>query len=125
MGPAYVIDGDTIIVRNINVRLFGIDAPEMEDPFGRNAKWAMQQLCYKQEISVHVTDTDGYGRTVANCYLPDGRDLSAEMVKQGHAIDWPKFSCGIYSHLEVPGIRKKLWRCDALQKGQLASRIPD
>lgn len=124
-GPAYVIDGDTIVVQKINIRLFGIDAPEIEDPYGRNAKFAMMKLCKGQTITVHIIDWDGFGRTVANCYLPDGRDLSAEMVKQGQAIDWPKFSGGIYTQYEVPGIRKKLWRCDALQKGRLASRILD
>lgn len=119
LGPAYVVDGDTIIVQKISIRLFGIDAPEMDHPYGRNAKSAMIGLCRGQTITVHVTDVDDYGRTVANCYLPDGRDLSAEMVKIGHAIDWPKFSGGLYRQYEEDGIRKRLWRCDARQKGRM------
>ena len=119
IGPSYVVDGDTIIVNKMSIRLFGIDAPEIEHPYGINAKWDMFDLCKGQEITVHVTDSDDYGRIVANCYLPDGRDLSAEKVKIGHAIDWPKYSGGIYKHLEVDGIRKKLWRCDARQKGRM------
>ena len=121
IGPAYVVDGDTIVVNKVNIRLFGIDAPEMEHPYGINAKWAMMDLCNGKQITVHVTDSDDYGRTVANCYLPDGRDLSAEMVKIGHAVDWPKFSGGIYTHLEVDGIRNRLWRCDARQKGRMSA----
>lgn len=113
------MDGDTIIVQKISIRLFGIDAPEMDHPYGRNAKSAMIGLCRGQTITVHVTDVDDYGRTVANCYLPDGRDLSAEMVKIGHAIDWPKFSGGLYRQYEEDGIRRRLWRCDARQKGRM------
>lgn len=118
-GPAYVIDGDTITVQKTQVRLFGIDAPELHHPFGKKAKWAMIRLCKGHRIRAEITEEDEYGRTVAKCSLPDGRDLSAEMVKQGLAIDWPKFSGGKYSHMEVEGIRKKLWLADARQKGRM------
>jgi endonuclease YncB( thermonuclease family) len=33
-----------------------------------------------------------YDRMVAECFLPDGRDLAAELVRVGLALDWPKFS---------------------------------
>lgn len=118
-GPAYVTDGDTITIQKTQIRLYGIDAPEMNHPYGKRAKWAMVHLCKGQCIRAEVTDVDAHGRTVAKCFLPDGRDLSAELVKQGLAIDWPKYSGGQYSHLEVAGIRKKLWLADARQKGQM------
>ena len=118
-GPAYVTDGDTITIKRTQIRLFGIDAPELEHPYGKRAKWAMVRLCKGHRIRAEITDEDDYGRVVAKCFLPDGRDLSAELVKQGLAIDWPKFSNGNYSHLEVPGIRKKLWLADARQKGRM------
>ena len=118
-GTAYVTDGDTIVINKTQIRLFGIDAPELNHPYGQKAKWAMVRLCKGHKIRAEVTDTDHYGRTVARCYLPDGRDLSAELVKQGLAIDWPKFSGGIYTKLELPGIRKKLWLADARQKGRM------
>lgn len=118
-GPAYVVDGDTIVIRKTQVRLFGVDAPEMNHPYGKKAKWALVALCKGQTITAEVTAKDDHGRTVAKCYLPDGRDLSAEMVKQGLAIDWPKFSDGKYRSLEVEGVRKKLWLADARQKGRM------
>lgn len=118
-GPAYVTDGDTITIQKTQVRLYGIDAPELHHPYGKKAKWAMVRLCNGHHIRAEITDEDEYGRTVAKCYLPDGRDLSGELVKQGLAIDWPKFSGGKYSHLEVAGIRKKLWLADARQKGRI------
>lgn len=118
-GPAYVVDGDTLIINKVQIRLFGIDAPEIDHPFGRKAKWALVSICKGQAIRAEVTDMDDHGRTVAKCYLGDGRDLSEEMVKAGLAIDWPKFSGGIYRHFEVEGARKKMWLADARQRGRM------
>ena len=56
--------------------------------------------------------------------LPDGRDLSAEMVKLGMAVDWPKFSGGKYRQYELPESRRLLWRCDARQKGRMPPPTP-
>ena len=116
-GSAYVIDGDSLVIQKTQVRLFGVDAPEMNHPYGKKAKWALVSLCKGQTVRAEITDQDAHGRTVARCFLPDGRDLSAEMVKRGLAIDWPKFSGGKYRSLEVQGVRKKLWLADARQKG--------
>ncbi len=118
-GPAYIVDGDTIRIKKVQIRLFGIDAPEMNHPHGSNAKWALVKLCKGHIVSAEILEKDAHGRTVAKCTLPDGRDLSAEMVKAGMAIDWPKFSGGIYTALEVPDVRKKLWLADARQKGRM------
>ncbi|MGR3607313.1 MAG: thermonuclease family protein, partial [Sulfitobacter sp.] len=79
------------------------------DPYGQKAKWALHKFCKGQTIRAEVTDIDRHGRTVAKCYLPDGRDLSAEMVKLGMAIAWPKYSDKKYAHLETPDARKKLF----------------
>lgn len=118
-GPAYVVDGDTIVIQKTQIRLFGVDAPELDHPHGKNAKWALVNLCKGKTIRAEVIEQDAYGRTVAKCHLQDGRDLSAEMVKLGLAIDWPKFSGRKYSSMEVPGVRKKLWLADARQKGRM------
>lgn len=118
-GSAYVVDGDTVVIQKTQIRLFGIDAPEMDHPHGKNAKWALVNLCKGKTVRAEITEQDVHGRAVAKCYLQDGRDLSAEMVKLGLAIDWPKFSGGKYSSMEVPGVRKKLWLADARQKGRV------
>lgn len=79
------------------------------------ADWALQgSVGARRDL-----EKDSYERTVAKCTRPDGRDLSAEMVKLGMAIDWPKFSGGIYRALETPDARKKLWLADARQKGRM------
>ncbi|MFN5997445.1 MAG: thermonuclease family protein [Paracoccaceae bacterium] len=124
-GRAWVIDGDTIDINGTRIRIAGIDAPEMDQPYGKNAKWTLVNLCKGQEVRAVFEGDLSHERTVASCYLPDGRDLAAEMVKAGMAIDWPKFSQGKYKGLEPPGIRKKLWRCDARQKGRMPPGLPD
>ncbi len=118
-GPAYVVDGDTVVVRKTQIRLFGIDAPEMDHPYGKQAKWALVSLCRGQSVTVEFVAQDSYGRTVGRCYLQDGRDLSAEMVKLGMAIDWPKYSGGRYRCFETVDARKKLWLAAARQKGHM------
>ncbi|KQB98539.1 nuclease [Loktanella sp. 1ANDIMAR09] len=96
-----------------------MDAPEFNHPYGKQAKWALVELCKGNRIRAEIFEEDVHGRTVARCYLPDGRDLSAEMVRVGLAIDWAKFSGGIYRDLEVPNARKKMWLADARQKGRM------
>lgn len=118
-GAVYVTDGDTITINKTQVRLFGIDAPELNHPYGKKAKWALVKLCKGHKVRAEITEKDDYGRTVARCTLPDGRDLSAEMVKMGLAIDWTKYSGGMYRKMETPAARKKLWLAAARQKGHM------
>lgn len=119
-GPAYVVDGDGLLLKKTEIRLFGVDAPEMNHPYGKNAKKALIKLCKGQTIRAEIVGKDTYDRSVARCYLSDGRDLSAELVKLGLALDWPKFSGGIYAELEPPDVRKKLWLAAARQKGHMS-----
>lgn len=119
-GKAYVVDGDTIKVKGRQIRLFGIDAPEIDHPYGRIAKSALRNLCAGKVVRAEVVAEDDHGRTVARCRLEDRRDLSAEMVKQGLAIDWKKYSGGEYRSMEQPGVRKrKLFLADQRQRGNL------
>ncbi|MEM5471286.1 thermonuclease family protein [Hoeflea sp. AS60] len=118
-GKCYVIDGDTIVIRETRIRLAGIDAPELDQPWGKSAKFAMIGLCRGKVITAEVLEGESYDRVVAKCFLPDGTDLSAALVKQGLALDWAKFSGGAYRHLEPEGIRKKLWRVTAKHQGRM------
>jgi endonuclease YncB( thermonuclease family) len=117
-GRCYVIDGDTIVIAKTRIRLAGIDAPELDHPWGQKSKWAMISMCKGQIITAELSDDLSHDRVVGTCYLPDGRDLAAELVKQGLAIDWPKYSGGKYRTLEQPGVRKRLWRAHQRQLGR-------
>jgi endonuclease YncB( thermonuclease family) len=118
-GTCSVVDGDTIRIGNVSLRLAGIDAPELDHPWGQKAKWELVKLCKGHVITAQIEPLMSYDRLVATCYLPDGRDLSAEMVSLGLALDWPKFSLGKYAHLEPAGARKKHWKAAARQRGHM------
>lgn len=118
-GRCWVVDGDTIVIDKVHIRLAGIDAPELDHPWGKQSKWAMVQLCKGQIVTARIRPELSYDRVVAECFLPDGRDLAAELVRAGMALDWPKFSGGKYRQLETVDARRKLWRADARQRGKL------
>lgn len=110
-GRCHVIDGDTISIGKQKIRLAGIDAPELHNPYGKQAKWALVELCKGQNVTAKLTGETSYDRVVAKCFLDDGRDLAAEMVKLELALDIPHFPDADYKHLETPNARRKLrWR---------------
>lgn len=117
VGSCYVIDGDSIMIGNAAIRLAGVDAPELADPWGKKAKWELLALTKGQVIRAELDGSVSYDRTVARCYLPDGRDLAMEMVRMGLALDWNRFSTGEYRAFEPEGARKKLWRVAAKHRG--------
>lgn len=86
----HVVDGDTLVITRadgseVNVRLFGVDAPEVKQAFGPSAKGYAAFLAEDRQVEVVPQDLDRYGRLVAEVILPDGRTLSREMVSAGLA----------------------------------------
>ena len=118
-GRAWVVDGDTIIIDKVSIRIAGIDAPEMDQPYGIKSKYAMMAICKGRTITAEVMPETSYDRVVAKCLLPDGTDIAALLVAQGLALDWAKFSGGVYRPLEPEGVRRKLWRVEAKHRGQM------
>jgi endonuclease YncB( thermonuclease family) len=84
-----VADGDTITVledkTQIKVRLHGVDAPEKAQDFGTVSRTFTSDLCFGEEVTVEVTDTDRYGRKVGIVRLSDGRVLNHALVEAGLA----------------------------------------
>jgi endonuclease YncB( thermonuclease family) len=83
-----VRDGDSINVTNadgveVNIRLYGIDAPEAKQAFGPQAKKRLGQLVSRKSVDIENVDTDRYGRTVALVRLKDGTLVNGEMVRSG------------------------------------------
>ncbi|TNH33899.1 thermonuclease family protein [Campylobacter helveticus] len=96
-----VIDGDTIelLVKQedikqspkIKVRLFGIDAPEKKQAFGKEAKEYLSSLILDKEIILIINDKDKYQRTIGTILLND-KDINKEMVKNGYAWAYESYS---------------------------------
>jgi micrococcal nuclease len=92
-----VIDGDTLACRGgQHVRVWGIQAPERYMETGPASTRAMAHLIQGHNLTCYRKGRS-YNRTVARCFLPDGRDIAREMVNQGQAVDWPNFSRGYYA----------------------------
>jgi endonuclease YncB( thermonuclease family) len=93
-GSAQVIDGDSLIVAGVEIRLYGIDAPEYRQPcFRRGRPWrcgidatrTLRALIAGRTVACRSREEDRYGRTVAMCSV-DGSDLGAAMVAGGNAV---------------------------------------
>jgi micrococcal nuclease len=102
-----VVDGDTIVVsvgknsvaiREVKVRLIGIDTPETKDPrkpvqcFGREASARTKQLLPEGtsvRLAYDVERNDRYGRTLAYVYRSGvdqrGSFVNAALVRDGYA----------------------------------------
>ncbi|MBZ7961544.1 thermonuclease family protein [Campylobacter molothri] len=83
-----VIDGDTIEILNSNktskVRFFGIDAPEIKQNFGKEAKNNLNQILKNKEVEIFYKNKDIYGRIVAVVKL-NNADINCWMVSKGYA----------------------------------------
>ena len=67
------------------IRLNGIDCPEKGQAFGQKAKQFTSGLVYGKEVMIHVLSKDRHGRTVADVVLPDGTNVSQELLRAGLA----------------------------------------
>jgi micrococcal nuclease len=98
-------DGDTIAV-NMNgkeekIRMIGVDTPETHDPrkpvqcFGQAASEFTKQLIGAQSVRLETdslsTNRDRYDRLLRYVYLPDGRLVEAEIIKNGYGFAYLGF----------------------------------
>ena len=96
-GPVVtVLDGDTIEVlynrQPERIRLSGIDCPEKGQAFGKKAKQLTSTLVHGKDVTIHVLSKDRHGRTVADVVLPDGTNVSRELLRAGLAWWYRQYS---------------------------------
>jgi len=100
-GKPRFLDADTLKVAGVAVRLFGIDAPELDQTCLRSngrewacGKWAADQaraLFGKASMTCQPIELDPYGRTVARCFS-GGVDVGETLVRQGLALAYRRYS---------------------------------
>jgi endonuclease YncB( thermonuclease family) len=95
-GPAEAIDGDSLRISGVEIRLKGIDAPELaqtcahgqrEAPCGREARAHLRRLLASGLATCIGEGKDRYGRLLAYCRVR-GVDINAAMVRDGHAVSF-------------------------------------
>lgn len=90
-----VHDGDTLTVRTdggetLKVRLHGIDAPELGQPWGRRSRESLAELAQGKVVEVLPVDRDRYGRIVARVRA-GGEELNREQVARGLAWRYDRY----------------------------------
>jgi endonuclease YncB( thermonuclease family) len=99
-GFAEAIDGDSLRLAGHEIRLKGIDAPEIdqycENRAGRSyacgvvAKNWMRAQVQRGAVTCGIEGADRYGRLLGLCRLGD-QSINAAMVREGIAVDYGGF----------------------------------
>lgn len=99
-GATRVIDGDSLRVGQTEVRLFGIDAPELSQactragqswPCGSAAADQLGRLIAGKQVTCLPVGTDKFGRTLARCSA-GSIDVNRVMVASGYALAFRRYS---------------------------------
>ena len=127
---AMATDGDSIRFEKERIRLFGIDAPELEqtckDKFnkpyacGEEAKFELNKYLFfagqlKLKIYCYYSERDKYNRILGECFVGKTKDLSinALMVLYGQAIAYLRYSDKYLDHQKAAkGMKMGLWQGD-------------
>lgn len=113
-----VIDGDTLRVDGVDMRLWGVDAPERRQTCrneggdyacGERAADYLLGLLAGHAVSCEPRGHDRYRRTIALCRA-DGRDLGADMVQSGWALAYVRYSADyLGEEKQARDARRGLW----------------
>ncbi len=90
----YVLDADSILIRKNNklveVRLYGVDAPEYKQKFSAEAKAFVMDKVAGKKVKVISKGKDRYNRVIGLLEY-DGNSLNYELVKNGWAWVYDRY----------------------------------
>jgi endonuclease YncB( thermonuclease family) len=98
-GVARVIDGDSLVIAGVPIRLKGIDAPELRQtcrrdsrpyPCGETARTALAEAIAGRPVFCRVAGRDRYARALAHCSVA-GEDLGALLIGRGLAVGYGSY----------------------------------
>lgn len=117
-GPAEVVDGDSLSVSGLSVRLFGIDAPEGKQTCnrggsswrcGEEAATQLRNMIGGAPVECRGRGIDTYGRTVAVCTVA-GIELNQAVVEAGWATAFRKYAQGyVAAEARAKAARRGIW----------------
>lgn len=83
-----VADGDTMTLEvdgeRVKIRLQGIDCPEREQPFGKEAGDFVRAKTNGREVEIRSLGKDQYDRVLGEAFV-EGENLNLELIRQGLA----------------------------------------
>ena len=110
------VDGDTVHVfhqdETYKVRLIEIDAPERNQPYGKDSTDYLKLLLNEGKVDVEISGTDRYGRKLGRLYWK-GKDINREMVNAGYAWvydDYVTDRSFYENQSKARELRKGLWK---------------
>ena len=68
-GQARAVDGDTLVLNNLYIRLNGIAIPELNKKRQTAAKSAMSQLLFDNNIRCSLSGQKSYQRHIETCWI--------------------------------------------------------
>jgi len=91
-----VHDGDSLTMldreqRQHKIRLNGIDAPELGQPFGQAAKLHLSAAAFDRDATAECHKTDRYGREVCRVFV-DGVDIGLAQIRAGLAWFFKRYA---------------------------------
>ena len=112
-----VADGDTLTLRvdgaSVRVRLDGIDAPELGQPYGKSARRSLAQICSGKAATAVERGKDDEGRILASVRCGE-IDANTEQVRRGMAwvhLRYVPFGSPLYEAETNARLQKVgLWR---------------
>lgn len=113
-------DGDTCRIRTasgvINMRLNGVDTPEIDQPMGKQARDYLLSLLKGKELTTTCYGS-AKGNRLACSVLADGKDVQWQLAQAGLAWDYPAYSKGKYAKpmAEAKAAGRGLWAAEGYQ----------
>jgi endonuclease YncB( thermonuclease family) len=113
-GSGYAIDGDSLRLAGRELRLLGIDAPELHQtcerdgrsyPCGRVAQQALADFLRRSPLTCRIGERDRYGRGLATCKSGEA-DINATLVREGLAVSYGGYDA---EEVEARAARRGLW----------------
>lgn len=98
----HVVDGDSLYLRGekVQIRLFGVDAPETDEIGYRASKDFLQRLAFDKRLACREVTRDKYARIVARCFFADGRELNRLMLDAPYTREYCRFSKNAYGRCD-------------------------
>jgi endonuclease YncB( thermonuclease family) len=121
MGRASVVDGDTLEIQGVRIRLWGIDAVESSQtcldaggkpwPCGRRAAFALADFLGGRTVRCERRGADRYGRVLAVCHV-GGVEVNRWLVEQGWALAYVEYGGKVYleAQRQAQAARRGVWQ---------------
>ena len=89
-------DGFTAVAGGVlwNCRLAWLDAPEMSQPYGPEARATLYHLIHNQELRISALSHDKYGRMIVSVHNENREHVNEVLIRLGAAHYMPKYGLG-------------------------------